>query len=667
MNQLSAETSPYLLQHRHNPVHWSAWNARAWQRAREENKLVLVSVGYSACHWCHVMEREVFEDNACAAAMNRSFVCIKVDREERPDVDMLYMDALHLMGQRGGWPLNVFTLPDGRAVFGGTYFPKNQWLNILDNLQSLYRDEPGRMLEYAGRLFEGLHARAGDTQAQQPPAALETGHLNALVNHWKQWWDTRYGGSTGAPKFPMPCNWNFLLNYALISADADARQMVTHTLTRMALGGLFDQAGGGFARYSVDDHWHVPHFEKMLYDNAQLVEVYSRAAMREPRPLFRQVVNATLEWLLREMHADEGLYYAALDADSEGVEGKYYVWTEDELASFLTEEELAVMQSYFGIGNASHWEHGLHVLCASVPPDEFRLDGLTQGESEALIARLRIKLERRRASRTRPGTDVKCITSWNAMMLRALVAAATTWEQEKWLDEAEKLASAMLRLFYDAQGRLMHVRTSGATHTPAFLDDYAQFADALLALHEATAAEHWLREARALIDAALARFADDESPLLWYSQAEDTLLISRKKDIQDNVTPASNSVMCGLLCRLERHWPGSGYGERGRAMLEAVARQIDHASAYANWLNAYALVLNPGEEIVITGPEAPAWKSAIASRVKPGTLVMASTTSRSLPLFEGRFGQQTTAYVCSGHSCRPPVFSLQALEDFIRS
>ncbi|MBL7941281.1 MAG: thioredoxin domain-containing protein [Flavobacteriales bacterium] len=662
MNLLSVESSPYLLQHKDNPVHWRAWNAQTWQVARQENKMVLVSIGYSACHWCHVMEHEVFEDEECAAIMNRHFVCIKVDREERPDVDMLYMDAVHLMGQRGGWPLNVFTLPDGRPIYGGTYFPKKQWISVLENLIALERDEPGKMKNYAERLQAGLREVAAGERSEAGAGEPAMAHIRALVGHWKQWWDLEAGGSKGAPKFPMPVNWKFLLSYAAMFEDPLASTMAYNTLDHMAAGGIFDHVGGGWARYSVDDRWHIPHFEKMLYDNAQLIELYSLAFRKKPDMRYRKAVALSMQWLDREMKSPEGLYYAAVDADSEGEEGKYYVWSEEELKTFLDEYEMQLMRHHFRIGNEAFWEHGNNVLVNRVEAVAGD-DPVKEEEIEALRQKLLI----RRNMRTRPGTDVKCITSWNAMLVKAMVLASETFDRDAWLRQAEALAESMLKHLKDGEGRLCHVRTSGKTHTPAFLDDYAQLCDALLCLHEHTTAEKWLTEAQSLTAIAMDRFGDDESPLFWFTDNDDIWLLQRKKEIQDNVTPASNSVMCGVLYRLGRHLPASGFGDRALAMLRAVIPLMDHASAYAGWLWVYLRMVRPGPEVIITGPEANEWRQAVQPMLPEGTLLMASTKPRSLPLFEHRFGQSTSAYVCTGRSCLPVAHSLEELSDLLKT
>ncbi|NNE55492.1 MAG: thioredoxin domain-containing protein, partial [Flavobacteriales bacterium] len=396
-NALIHESSPYLLQHAHNPVDWHPWGDEAFEKAKAQNKLVLVSVGYSACHWCHVMEHETFEDSAAAAIMNENFINIKVDREERPDVDQVYMTAVQLMTRRGGWPLNCFTLPDGRPIYGGTYFPKDQWINILEDLVEKQKSDPKMLEDYAERLTEGIQMSELVVRSDQE-VEFQTDTIHALVNHWKNYWDIKKGGPNRAPKFPLPNNFEFLLQYGYQLADEPTQEYVATTLTEMARGGIYDQIGGGFARYSVDAEWKVPHFEKMLYDNAQLVSLYSQAFQADPSEEYARVVKQTIVFLEREMKAPSGIFYSALDADSEGEEGKFYVWSQEELQTLL-EQDWEWVKDYYNVNSNGKWE-GHYILLRADDDQKFaEKQGLTLAEFYGRVDQVNEKLLAARAGR----------------------------------------------------------------------------------------------------------------------------------------------------------------------------------------------------------------------------------------------------------------------------
>ncbi|MEY3399012.1 MAG: hypothetical protein RL220_1606, partial [Bacteroidota bacterium] len=415
MNRLSGQTSPYLLQHAGNPVDWFPWGPEAFEKARSENKLMLISIGYSACHWCHVMEHEVFEDFECAEVMNAHFVCIKVDREEHPDVDHIYMDALHVMGQRGGWPLNVFALPDGRPVYGGTYIPKQSWLRILDSLTELWSREPDKMFEYAGKVAAGIKQLSlfdGEKVASFDPEVIDK-----VVEHWSGYWDRIKGGMRKAPKFPMPSDWKFLLTYGSLLRNDDALSFAFFSLERMGLGGIYDHIGGAFARYSVDEDWKVPHFEKMLYDNAQLIYTYAQAYSINREPLFLRIIEETTSFIESEWKSQQGLFFSATDADSEGEEGKYYVWKLEELNALLG-EDMSFAGQWFSLSDKGLWEHGNYILLRD--PDEVHKLSESGLSNDVLMDRyegLRRRLSEVRSARIKPGIDHKCLTSWNAMLV----------------------------------------------------------------------------------------------------------------------------------------------------------------------------------------------------------------------------------------------------------
>jgi uncharacterized protein YyaL (SSP411 family) len=658
MNHLSSESSPYLLQHQHNPVHWWAWKDEAWEKARSENKMVLISIGYSACHWCHVMEHEVFENEECAAYMNEHFVCIKVDREERPDVDAVYMDAVHLMGRQGGWPLNVFTLPDGRPIYGGTYFPKMQWLNVLENLVNLFHSDYDKVTEYASRLQEGL-TQMNQLDVMHEEITFQPEYLHVLVEEWSASWDWNKGGNNRAPKFPMPNNWEFLLNYGVRTNQPKVLDFVHLTLKKMALGGIYDQIGGGFARYSVDDQWKVPHFEKMLYDNAQLLSVCAQAYRHEPHPLYKSVIEQTINWLEREMKSSTSLYYSALDADSEGVEGKYYTWTENELRDVL-QDDFDFAKEYYRIGAEGYWEHEQNILLRVLTDEEFaQQHNMSLSEVGDRVQRIQSKLMTLRNQRIRPGLDHKCLTSWNALLVTGFVEVFKALRASQYLDKAVQLAEALHKQMRDTTGVLLHVQTNGYSKQPAFLDSYAFLADAYISLYEVTGQEQFLLQAKVLGDEALHHFSDARLGLMYFTSSNGESLIARRMELQDNVIPASNSAMCKVMFRLAHHFEDSGYETISEKMLSQALQQISNASGYSNWLQAFMWHAFPFYDMVFTGERSSEWLVRLHQQVLPHVLVAASTIKSELPLFANRFGTNSAIYVCAGKVCFAPVTELE--------
>lgn len=442
-NSLIHETSPYLLQHAHNPVNWYPWGAEALQKAKDENKLILVSVGYSACHWCHVMEHESFEDEQVASIMNEHFVCIKVDREERPDIDQVYMNAVQLMTGGGGWPLNCFCLPDQRPFYGGTYFRKQDWMRLLNDLQAFFVNKPKEAEEYADRLHKGIkQSDVVGFVAEQKEYSVNT--LKEIVDPWTRYFDYSDGGYNRAPKFPLPNNFQFLLRYARLAKDQASNVITRLTLDKMAYGGIYDQLGGGFARYSVDSVWLVPHFEKMLYDNGQLVSLYAEAYQYSGSLLYKNVVAETLEFIRRELTSPEGGFYSALDADSEGVEGKFYCWTRDELKGILSDDE-EIFSTYYNVTEEGNWEETNILHRKEDDKVIANAHGLSEDELTVIIDRCKAKLMKVREHRVRPGLDDKILTSWNGIMLKGYIDAYRVFRVDEYLQTALTNASFYLK------------------------------------------------------------------------------------------------------------------------------------------------------------------------------------------------------------------------------
>jgi hypothetical protein len=598
-NLLVHESSPYLLQHANNPVNWRAWNDETLALAKSQQKLILVSIGYSACHWCHVMEKQCFENEEAARIMNKYFICIKVDREERPDIDAIYMQALQLMSGQGGWPLNCFTLPDGRPIYGGTYFPLEKWMAILENLQELFETNLSSMEDYATRLLNGIK----QTQIYKVPAvkALDFKEiLGQSVANWKKHFDLTDGGTQRVPKFPMPCNYLFLLNYGLCYQISDILSHVFLTLDKMSMGGLFDQLGGGFARYSTDGIWKVPHFEKMLYDNAQLVSLYSKAYKHSGNKDYKAVVEKTLMFIEKEMTGELGEFYSALDADSEGEEGKYYVWNKKELEEHLG-EDYKLFEKYYNINEIGYWEHDNYILYRVKTDTDFCKEyQITASELEQLHIKWQASLLAKRSYRTLPGLDDKILTSWNALMLKGYIDAYLAIANESYLEKALKTAHFIVNeLFFD-QKFLFHSYKKNKATINGFLEDYAFVAESFVSLYEVTGNEIWLVKAKQITDSAIENFYDVNDGLFFFNSVKDTPLIARQKEVQDNVIPSSNAVMANVLFHLGNYFEEDHYLEKSKKMVAYFYDEIkQYGSAYACWANLLMRFASPVVQVAI--------------------------------------------------------------------
>ena len=670
-NHLIHESSPYLLQHAHNPVDWFPWGEAALEKARMENKLLIISVGYSACHWCHVMERESFEDTTVARFMNEHFVSIKVDREERPDIDDLYLTACQLATDRGcGWPLHAFALPDGRPVWAGTYFPRKEWMAVMEYFVQLYRDEPEKLSRYAADLTQGVQELGRLVPAAQG-ISYDSSALRAAVNRLLEELDYERGGRRGSPKFPLPNLYEFLLAYQHYSGDARALEAVEVSLQRMAAGGIYDQLGGGFARYSTDANWLVPHFEKMLYDNAQLVSLYAHAYQRQANPFYRQVIEQTLDFVARELTATDGSFYSSLDADSDGQEGSFYVWRQEEVDSILGDAALsALFSEYYGLEAEGNWDAGRNVLYRHGSGEALaRRSGRLLAELEEAMADARARLWKAREERVRPGLDDKVLTSWNALMLQAYVDAYRALGAPEYLEAAEGNARFLLATMKADGRRLNRNFKEGASVVNAFLDDYAFLIQALISLYESTFDEQWLYEARGLADYVLAHFADSDSPLFFYTSDLDPPLVARRMEVADNVMPASNSAFAHDLWRLGHYFYDSTYLQRAAGMLQAVWTEAglrDEPGSYANWCRLYQQMLSPPLEVAIVGPEAGARRDELMRHYLPQVQLLGGRKGGTLELLEGKYREgETLIYVCREKVCKLPVGEVAAALDLI--
>ena len=672
-NDLINETSPYLLQHAHNPVNWKAWNSNTLKEAKESQKLILISIGYAACHWCHVMEHESFEDSLVAQVMNDNFINIKVDREERPDVDQIYMNAVQLMTGRGGWPLNVVALPDGRPVWGGTYFKKEQWISALNQISKIYKEEPKKLNEFADKLEQGI--KSMDIVAiNSDDAVFEKEFLQESVTKWSKQFDHTNGGLSRAPKFMMPNNYQFLLRYAYQSEDEKLKDYVYFTLTKIAYGGVYDHIGGGFSRYSVDPLWHIPHFEKMLYDNAQLVSLYSDAYLLTKNELYKEVVTETLAFIEREMMTASGAFYSSYDADSENEngeleEGAYYVWQKEELKSVL-KEDFDLFSDYYSINNFGLWEHNNFVLIRK--DDDATILKKYNLSSEELVNKKKNwkqTLSNIRNTRPKPRLDDKTLTSWNALMLKGFVDAYRAFGDKHYLDVAVKNAEFIMNNQYREDGGLYHVYKNGKSTINGYLEDYASAIEAFIALYEQTFNQSWLDTSRDLANYVFDHFQDDSSKLFHFTSDEDDNLVSRSIEFTDNVIPASNSIMAKNLFKLSHYFDNEHFSKTAMTMLNNVKPQIrDYGSGYSNWLDLMLNYTYPFYEVVIVGNEAYTKLSEINTIYLPNKIIAGSTKENSMPLLANRYLENVTfIYVCVNKTCKLPVSEVEKAVQLLKN
>jgi uncharacterized protein YyaL (SSP411 family) len=654
-NALIDETSPYLLQHAHNPVDWRAWSKDALEEAEKGNKLVLVSIGYSSCHWCHVMEEETFEDVEIAKIMNENFINIKVDREERPDVDQVYMTALQLIKGSGGWPLNVITLPNGKPLYVGTYHTKEQWDQVLTEVSNLYKKDPKKANEYADMVAEGIQ----DANRIIPMADFEGLTQQALKENmadWKPSWDMEWGGDHGEQKFMMPSNLDFLLDYGVLSGDGAAKAHVKNSLDKIALGGIYDQMGGGFFRYSTDRYWKVPHFEKMLYDNAQLISLYSKAYKVFKEPLYKAVVLETIAFLEREMKNPEGGYYAAIDADSEGEEGKYYVWSQEELKSILG-PDYNLFASYFNIDSNSVWENGNHVLFRTTTDDVFlNQQSLSKSNLELEKKKWRDKILAAREKRVSPNIDDKIITSWNALLISGYVDAYIAFGEEVFLRKAKSIFEFIQEKSL-ANNQLIHSYKKDGRRVAGFLEDYAFLVNALINLYSATLDTVYLDLAETLNSKAVAAFKDESSGMFRYNQ--DKELISKIIRTDDGVLPSPNAVMADNLFQLGHIFYDTELLKKSKTMVSSMLPMISpEPQSYGKWSTLLMHMAHPYYEIAVVGENAQALVKELHQEHLPNTLIVGSIKESKLPLFEERFvAGGTYIYVCQDNTCKLPVTS----------
>lgn len=666
-NALINETSPYLLQHAHNPVEWHPWNKKSLQKAKDENKLIIISIGYSACHWCHVMEHESFEDNKVAKLMNEHFINIKVDREERPDIDQIYMTAVQLMNQRGGWPLNCIALPDGKPVWGGTYLPKKQWVEQIKAVANFYTQNPQEMEEYAERLAQGIQQSELVTYNKQKPS-FKWSHLDELYKTWEKQFDYRYGGLDRAPKFPLPNNHLFLMRFSELANKEKLHDYVQLTLNEMAYGGIYDQIGGGFSRYSTDILWKVPHFEKMLYDNAQLVSLYSEAFTAYGNPLYQEVVEETLAFIERELSHKNGAFYSALDADSEGEEGKFYVWKKEELKKILA-EDYKLFSDYYNVNSKGLWEHGNYILLrnqsdiAFCQKNKLNINSLNKRKKS-----WKNKLLKHREQRIRPSLDDKSLTSWNALMCKGYIDAYLSFGTEEYLKKGLKNAQFIIEKQWQKNGALWHSFKDNCSTINGYLDDYAFTIEAFISIYQATFNHVWLERAEKLTDYCIKHYYDPTSGMFFFTSNLDIPLIARKMEINDNVIPASSSCMANNLFSLGLMLDKEEYLNMAKVQLNNIKDDMpNYPSGYSNWANLMLKKIAPFYEVAIVGKKANEKAIDINQEYYPNKIFLGTTNTSSIPLLKNKMViGQTTIYVCQNKSCQLPTTDIKKAQNLMQ-
>jgi uncharacterized protein YyaL (SSP411 family) len=672
-NHLINETSPYLLQHAHNPVNWYPWGDEALQKARTEDKPILVSIGYAACHWCHVMERESFEDEGTAALMNECFINIKIDREERPDLDHIYMDAVQAMTGSGGWPLNVFLTPESKPFFGGTYFPPERafnrasWKEVLTGVYKGYREKKNEILSQAENLTEHLLSsnsfgmqKTGDSETALTPGQLQVIAGNILANA-----DTTWGGFGRAPKFPQSFCIQYLLRHYHFTKDEQSLQQALLSLDKMIDGGIYDQLGGGFARYSTDNEWLAPHFEKMLYDNALLVGVMAEAYQLTRKEKYARAIRHTLGFIEREITSGENGFYSALDADSEGVEGKFYTWSREEI-ELLLGHNAPVFCEFYDISNAGNWEH-TNILWVKQPLEQFAAGkGMPTAELEQLLAGCRQLLLDHRSKRIRPALDDKILLGWNALMNTAYAKAYAALGEDSYREKAVQNMQFLESKLAGENGNWRHTYKNGLAKIPAFLDDYAYLIQSCIHLQEITGRGEYLLKARTLTEMVLKNFTEETTGFFFYTHREQADVIIRKKEVYDGAIPSGNAVMVHNLLYLSVVFDRPEWRERSHGLINSLGNAIvKHPTSFGVWALAMQLVVQGLLEIAVAGQHADRSLALILQSFIPNKILQAEeTNSGEFPLLAGKTAGEngaTAFYLCKDYACKAPFFTVEML------
>lgn len=668
-NSLIHASSPYLLQHAYNPVEWNEWTEELVKKAESENSLMIVSIGYAACHWCHVMEHESFEMEEVAEWMNNFYINIKVDREERPDIDAVYMNAAQLTTGRGGWPLNVITLPDGRPIFAGTYFPKDHWIKILQHFAGAWKKNPEELIEVAGKIEEGLNIMENEhlpkPNVEEKEFAIDI--VTSIAENIYGKLDLQKGGLDKSPKFPMPCVFDFLLNYNYFQKDEKVKQAIHATLINMLEGGIYDQVGGGFARYSVDEYWFVPHFEKMMYDNGQLISLYSKAYALTGVESYKIISDEIIDWIHQEMtDTKTGLFYSSLDADSEGVEGKFYCFTKEEIEKYVSYRP-DIICDYYSVKPEGNWEHS-NILYIGMTIAElcsrYNMDG---DMITSIIDVAKGQLKEARKHRIRPGLDDKCITAWNAMTITGFLRACKFNENYFALANAQKAFDSLISKLVQDNGLYYRIYKNGRASIPGFLDDQAFMIEMLIEMYRTHGDEKNLLQAKALLEKVMQYYFDKEASSFFYAASDQHQPVIRTREITDNVIPASNSVMAYNLYLLGHYFENENWIQLSRKMCNAVLEKaVQFGPYFSKWADVMLAHSSSRIEVAVVGKEV---EGLSAFRKIPGIILMYKREeSSALPLLSDKpLGESMQIYICRDKTCELPVNKVEtALQEIDR-
>ena len=663
-NNLRNETSPYLLQHVENPVDWNPWDKQYLKQAEKEKKLVVISIGYASCHWCHVMERESFQDSTVAELMNAKFISIKVDREERPDIDQVYMNAIQLITGSGGWPLNVITLPDGRPIWGGTYFTKEQWTSALKQISEMYEEEPEKFISYANRVQEGINSL---NIVESNTNNFDNIDLDKYSKSLFESIDEEFGGFKGAPKFMMPNNLECLLRYSFQENLEDPKNKILKSLDMMAYGGIFDHVEGGFSRYSTDERWHVPHFEKMLYDNGQLMSLYAAGYKISKNDLYKQTIYKIHEYINSEMKDTSGGYYSSLDADSKledgsYAEGEYYTWRKTELKKIIG-ENFDLFVDYFNVNDYGFWEEENKYILTRVSSDKefIKKNKLDEKTFINIKSNWLSKLKLARKDKKKPSLDYKIITSWNGLMISGYVDAYKAINDDIFKDEAINAGEFIYSNLLRKDGGLYHNYVNGKSKINGYLEDYATVIQASLDLYEITLNQLWIERALELSKYVFDNFSSSESELFYFTSNKDEYLISRSIEFRDNVIPSSNSIMAKNLFKLYHYFDKEDYYEKAKQMSLSVSKEFEaYPSGYSNWFDLIYSLKSNYYEVAVVGENAIEKVKKINSRYIPNKLIIGSTSENNLPLLRNRYIEgKTLIYVCVNKACKMPTENIE--------
>ena len=654
-NRLANASSPYLQEHADNPVDWYEWGNEALTIAKKENKPLLISIGYASCHWCHEMEKESFMDTAVARLMNENFICIKVDREERPDIDNIYMNACQLVtGGNGGWPLNAFALPDGKPFFAGTYYSKDGWLNLLKEISKAYKEKHDIVVKQADGLTKGI--ADGELFAKENnTASAVVGYKNLFDSIYLKL-DTLNGGLKGSPKFPMPAVTEFLFQYYYLTGNKQALDAATTTLDHMALGGIYDQLGGGFARYATDKEWHIPHFEKMLYDNGQLISLYAHAYQLTQNEFYKTILQETISFAEKELSSPEGAFYSSLNADTEDGEGEFYAWKENDFLKAVNKDQL--LAEYFDVNAKGNWSKGRNILSAKYTPEQFaKLKAMTLEQFTGRLNTARKNLIEERNKRKKPSVDTKILASWNAIMLKGYVDAYAATGNKDYLNRALAIANFLEKSMISSTGSLKRNFKDGKTYVDGFLDDHGWTAYAFIRLYQAGFEIHWLELAKKITDRSIENFYNKETGLFYYTAANDNSLVVRKTETNDDVIPSSNSVMANVLYSLGIVYNDSVYMDISKSMLKAMDDRLQTFPVYhAQWVSLAALFSHGTYEVALMGKDAIEKNKELQKKYLPNAVIMGETDEENLPLLEQKLPEnKTLIYVCTNRVCKKPV------------